>query len=66
MSIEERRGHGRVAVVTGGASGIGLATATLLAERGDTVVLLDRDVDRLERAVRDLDELICRTPGGPL
>jgi NAD(P)-dependent dehydrogenase (short-subunit alcohol dehydrogenase family) len=32
---------GTVAVVTGGASGIGLATARLLAERGATVWLLD-------------------------
>ncbi|MFC7530860.1 SDR family NAD(P)-dependent oxidoreductase [Actinoplanes sp. GCM10030250] len=31
------------AVVTGGASGIGLATATLLAERGATVACLDLD-----------------------
>jgi NAD(P)-dependent dehydrogenase (short-subunit alcohol dehydrogenase family) len=33
----------RVAVVTGAARGIGAATASLLAERGATVVLLDRD-----------------------
>jgi 2-keto-3-deoxy-L-fuconate dehydrogenase len=32
-------------LVTGGASGIGLATATLLADRGATVAVLDRDVD---------------------
>jgi NAD(P)-dependent dehydrogenase (short-subunit alcohol dehydrogenase family) len=34
---------GLVAVVTGGASGIGLATARLLAERGATAVALDLD-----------------------
>ncbi|MFC6093853.1 SDR family NAD(P)-dependent oxidoreductase [Saccharothrix lopnurensis] len=34
---------GLVAVVTGGASGLGLATARLLAERGATAVALDLD-----------------------
>jgi 2-keto-3-deoxy-L-fuconate dehydrogenase len=38
---------GLAAVVTGGASGIGLATATLLAERGATVACLDLTVDGL-------------------
>ena len=35
---------GLVAVVTGGASGIGAATATILNERGARVAVLDRDV----------------------
>ncbi|WP_405404373.1 SDR family NAD(P)-dependent oxidoreductase [Streptomyces sp. NBC_01104] len=35
------------AAVTGGASGIGLATATALARRGATVVVLDLRTDRL-------------------
>jgi 2,5-dichloro-2,5-cyclohexadiene-1,4-diol dehydrogenase 1 len=34
---------GRVIVVTGGSSGIGEATAKLLAERGAAVVIVDRD-----------------------
>lgn len=38
---------GLVAVVTGGASGIGLATAETLAARGATVAVLDRDIDGL-------------------
>jgi NAD(P)-dependent dehydrogenase (short-subunit alcohol dehydrogenase family) len=35
---------GLVAIVTGGASGIGAATAALLSERGARVAVLDRDV----------------------
>lgn len=41
---------GRVALVTGGARGLGLASARLLAERGASVVLADRDAPSLESA----------------
>ncbi len=39
---------GRVALVTGAASGIGLATASLLTEQGMAVALFDRDRERLQ------------------
>lgn len=42
--------EGRVAVVTGGAGGIGLAAATAFAVGGASVVLVDRDEGRLEQA----------------
>jgi NAD(P)-dependent dehydrogenase (short-subunit alcohol dehydrogenase family) len=45
----------RVAVITGGASGIGLATARLLAEAGWRLVLADIETARLEVATADLD-----------
>ncbi|WP_158747212.1 SDR family NAD(P)-dependent oxidoreductase [Acidisphaera sp. L21] len=45
---------GRVAVVTGGARGIGLAVADRAAQSGATVVLWDRDAARLEQAVASL------------
>lgn len=42
--------EGRVALITGGARGLGLASARLLAERGAIVTLADRDADALDSA----------------
>jgi meso-butanediol dehydrogenase/(S,S)-butanediol dehydrogenase/diacetyl reductase len=51
------RHAGRRIVVTGGASGIGLATARRFVEEGARTVVLDRDVTGLERAVSEVPEL---------
>jgi len=45
---------GRVAVVTGGSSGIGAAMASALARAGGRVVLVARDAARLESAAAEL------------
>jgi 2-hydroxycyclohexanecarboxyl-CoA dehydrogenase len=45
----------RVAVVTGGASGIGLATARLLTAEGARVALADLDAARAESAAAELE-----------
>lgn len=48
---------GRVAVITGGASGIGLATARRLAREGMKIVLADIEADPLATAQREVSGL---------
>ena len=45
---------GKIALVTGGSSGIGLATARRLAEEGATLHLLGRDEAKLANAVQEV------------
>ena len=51
MSIKANLEPGRFALITGGSSGIGLAVAKLLAERGMDVWLLSRRPELLEAAL---------------
>ncbi|MFI0479259.1 3-oxoacyl-ACP reductase [Actinomadura sp. 9N215] len=55
-----RRLEGRVAVVTGGASGIGLATARRFAAEGARVVVADVDETPGKAAAKELDGLYVK------
>ena len=46
--------NGRIAAVTGGASGIGLAASVRLARGGARVIILDRDVAALAKAATEI------------
>lgn len=58
-SITPAELRGRAAVVTGGASGIGLAVARRLAGLGMKVVVADNDAGALEKARRELSSLFA-------
>ncbi len=51
---------GRVAIVTGGGTGIGAATARLLASRGAEVVIASRTVEELQRKASEIEEATGR------
>ncbi|MFA5027467.1 MAG: SDR family oxidoreductase [Candidatus Methylomirabilota bacterium] len=57
---------GKVAVVTGGASGIGYAIAEGLASAGAKVVIAARSVDRIERAAATLRERTLEVAAHPV
>jgi ribitol 2-dehydrogenase len=50
----DRSLSGKVAVVTGASSGIGLATARVLADAGALLVMAARSTEKLEQAAREL------------
>lgn len=55
LSLLDRSVDGRVAVVTGAASGMGRATAHLFADEGARVAVVDIGVDRVEAVVEEVD-----------
>lgn len=48
-------------LITGGGSGIGYATAKFLSEKGNKVIILGRNAEKLEKAAKELgiDHIIC-------
>ena len=47
--------EGKLAIVTGGGSGIGEATAKVFSEAGATVVVTGRRPEQLERVAKEID-----------
>ena len=63
MTIFAERFAGRTAVITGGASGLGLDVARRIAGEGGRVVLWDFDREALDRAAEELDAMLNLPPG---
>lgn len=57
--LSDAKLHGKIALVTGGNSGIGLETARDLARRGATVIIASRNEEKSSKAIAD----IIRTTG---
>ena len=55
----------KVALVTGGASGLGYAFAEILAVAGATVVIADWDAGALQKAVVSLEKTAIAAGRGP-
>lgn len=53
----------KVAIITGGTTGIGRATAILLARNGAEVIIFGRHQDKLDAALRDIKKISGRAEG---
>jgi len=58
VTLDKFRVDGKVALVTGAASGIGQASAVALSDAGARLVLVDRDEENLEKTLKMVDEAI--------
>ncbi|MES2262234.1 MAG: SDR family oxidoreductase [Pseudomonadota bacterium] len=60
--------EGKIALITGGTSGIGLATARLFREQGAQLVLTGRDAERIAAAAEEFGDnaLVLRSEAGNL
>src|SRR6478609_10906290 len=54
---------GKVAVITGGASGIGRACAHILARSGADIAIWDLDQSAINTVLKELEAFECRTHG---
>lgn len=57
LSTLSRSISGRVAIVTGAASGMGRATAHLFSDEGARVAVVDRDLDGVQRVVDEITQV---------
>ncbi|WP_328404676.1 glucose 1-dehydrogenase [Nocardia sp. NBC_00403] len=63
MTQNSSRFDGKIALITGGSSGMGLATAHRLVAEGATVIITGRDKTRLDAAVAQLGDRALGIPG---
>jgi NAD(P)-dependent dehydrogenase (short-subunit alcohol dehydrogenase family) len=60
--LQQARGDGKVVVITGAGSGIGFATAALMARQGWIVHAVDISVEGLERLATKMEREVPTTP----
>jgi len=62
MSLGKLSYEGKVAIITGSSSGIGEATALLMAERGAELTIHGRREDKLQEMANKIEEISGKTP----